>query len=131
VNGQVEGPFTVVSRLVSRFWRRRDGSEGRGRVDFTLERTVAFFRLKITQPFSAPWEGQKRLNATIQELCCQLKDLTERLRGGSRGVSVGRVDVGKGGIEGAVPEVLANQEGIRALLDHEHRGGVLQNVRML
>jgi hypothetical protein len=61
----------------------------------------------------------------------QLEDLTERFRGGSRGVSVGRVDVGKGGIERAVPEVLANQEGIRALLDHEHRGGVLQNVRVL
>ena len=30
-----------------------------------------------------------------------------------------------------MPEVLADQEGIRALLDHEHRGGVLQDVRVL
>jgi hypothetical protein len=92
---------------------------------------VAYFGAKINPAFSPGWRRQKRQKATIQGLCCQLEDLRERLRGGSRGVSVGRVDVGKGGIERAVPEVLADQKGIRALLDHQHRGGMLENMWVL
>ena len=54
-----------------------------------------------------------------------LKDLTERLGRGRRSVSVTGVDVGEGGIERSVSEVLTDQEGISTLLDHQHRRCVL------
>src|SRR5216684_5186550 len=86
---------------------------------------------KKPRPGSPETKDLPGQNATIPGLCSQLEDLRERLRGGSRGISVGRVDVGQSGIERAVPEMLADKEGIRALLDHQHRGGVLQHMGVL
>jgi hypothetical protein len=88
-------------------------------------------RAKITMALSTPWEGRKRQNATIEGLCSQLENLRERLRRGSGGLGVGRTDIGQGRIKRAVPEVLTNQEGIRALLNHQHGCRVLKYVRVL
>ena len=101
------------------------------RVEITHESKVAYFRLKITLALSTCWKGQKSQNATIQEFCSGLESLRERFRGCGRGIGVRWVDVGKGGIERAVPEVLTNQEGICALVNHEHGSGVLQDMRVL
>jgi hypothetical protein len=106
-------------------WQETVPDLGRSRVDFALERNVAYFGLKITPALSTSWRSQKSQNATIQDFCSQLEDLRERLRGGRRGVGVRGIDVSEGGVKRAVPEMLANQEGICALLDHQHRGGVL------
>ncbi len=86
--------------------------------EITLERTVAYFRPKITPAFSLLYGGQRCQNATIPQLCSQLKGLAERFGRSSRGISVRGVDIGQGGIERAVPKMLANQKGVRALLDH-------------
>ena len=85
-----------------------------------------FSRLRHTRS-----KGLQRDNATIDQYCSRLKDLVERLRRRSRGGSVRRIDVGQGRIEGSMPEVLADQEGIRALLDHQHRSRMFQDMSVL
>ena len=42
-----------------------------------------------------------------------------------------RVDIGEGGIERAVPKVLANHEGIGPLLNHQHGRRVFQDMGVL
>src|SRR6266851_3800835 len=92
----------------------------------TQESNDAYFGLKVSLAFSPGWNGQKRHNATIPIFCSLLERLREGFGRRSRGFGVTGVDVGQGAIKRAVPEMLANQEGIRALLDHQHSGGVLQ-----
>ena len=61
----------------------------------------------------------------------RLEDLVERLGRSSRGVSITWVNVRERRIEATVSKMLANQEGISALLNHQHGSSVLQNMRVL
>jgi hypothetical protein len=103
----------------------------RGLVVFTPKCKVAYSALKTSLVFSVLWKGQEHQKATLPALCSQLEQLTEGLGRGSRGLCIRWVDVGQRRIKRAVPEVLADQEGISPLLNHEHRRRVLKYVRVL
>jgi len=85
-------------------------------------------KTKTAQPETKGLGGQ---NATIPVLCCQLEDLTERLCRGSRGIGVTGIYICQRTVKRPVAQMLANEERIRALLDHQHGRRMFQDVWVL
>ena len=60
-----------------------------------------------------------------------LKCEAESLRSGRRSLTIAGIHVRQGGIEGAMAQVLPDEESIRAGADHEHCSRMFEHVRVL